>query len=199
MRKSLMLAAMPALLLVVCLPSTASALSLTFAPSTSTGTVGDSFTVDVVVSGLIDGEAVGTYDLDITFDDAVVSGESIAVGPGLGAPTLSIEFDAFSGGVADISETSLIVDFASLKALQGDGFTLATLTFRGKASGSSGLAFSQQLFGDQNGDAMAVAAESGSIQVEGAGTLPGVPEPATLLLMLTGGVLATTRRRTHRT
>jgi hypothetical protein len=198
MRKSLMPAAVPALLLALCLPSTASALTITFAPSTLTGTVGGSVSVDVVVD-LDIAEAVGTYDLDITFDDAVLTGQSIAVGPGLGAPALSIASTSFAGGVADIAETSLILDFASLKALQGNAFTLATLTFLGKAGGSSTLVLSQHLFGDANGEEMDVVAESGAIQIEGTGPLPGVPEPATLTLMLGGGLMAALRRRTRRT
>ncbi|CAG0972652.1 hypothetical protein GEOBC_01363 [Geobacteraceae bacterium] len=165
--------------LVVCLLriAPAGAVSLDFVPSQQTVDVGQSLSVDLLISGL--GSSVGSFDLDVSFDPAVLFPTGVAFGPFLGDPALgeALTDFIFLGGVVDLAEVSLLTS-SELDALQPDSFTLATLFFDAVSVGSSGLEFSQALVDDASGIKLDLTTGSGGVNV--------VPEPGTFLLALCG-------------
>jgi hypothetical protein len=171
--------------------SPALAIPLGFVPVAATVMPGDSLDFAVVVSGTAagSGPSVGAFDLDVSFDPAILSPTGVGFGPWLGDPAL---FEAltdffFSVGVIDLAEISLLSP-AELDALQPDSFVLATLSFEALGPGTSPLIFSEVLVDDAFGAKLAIEAGAGSVTV--------VPEPCTLALLgasLTG--LGAWRRR----
>ena len=159
--------------------------------SVGSGTVtqGDSTTVDLNISGLGNGTALGTFDVDIGFDPTIVSFSSATYGDPILGDQLNLEgFGTITETTPAVGTTELFeLSFDSPSALtsqQATGFTLATLTFDGINAGTSPLALSVIALGDQNGNSIAAALESGSITVTGAPA--GVPEPGAVWLFLCG-------------
>ncbi len=143
MIKRLVLAAV-VLAAIVCLPTTTSAAPLvSINPTFQAGNIGDVFSVDIVVSGL-EGKAVGSFDLDITFDNVILVGQSFAFGGGLGGPGDVLDLsNGFLGGSIDLAVVSLL-SASDLLTLQGGAtFTLGTLTFLGATNGLSPLNITQ--------------------------------------------------------
>jgi cohesin domain-containing protein len=196
MRKSIsMLSAV--LLLGVGLVPAADALTLSVVPQASTLNVGDTVSVDVVVSDLVNGGApsLGAYDIDLSFDPSVLSFASIAFGTGLsvtGVPSIIQEF-ALGTGFVNPFEASL-EDTADLNALQAGAFTLFTITFNAGQVGTSLLSLGVNSLSNAEGaGVVADALNAGTISVVGA---PAVPLPAGVWLLVSGvaGVGALGRR-----
>jgi hypothetical protein len=150
--------------------------------------VGDTFSVNVVVSGLIpQGTArseVGAFDLDLTFNPAAVSLANVAFGTLLGDPTSEALTDVKPGaGIVNFAEVSLLPT-ATLDALQPDTFTLASLSFRATAPGTSTLTLSRAVVASGSGAALGVVS-LGATQVK-AGGAPAIPEPNGFLLFAIG-------------
>ena len=118
------------------LPATAFAAPIVFfsPPFQQIGLPG-SASVDVVISNLAAGEAVGSFDLDITYAAGVVASTGYTLGSGLGTGGDLMDLSTgAAGGVIDIAAVSLL-DPAALKPLQGGSFVLATLSFDAVAFG----------------------------------------------------------------
>ena len=195
MRKKLILAAL-VMAAAVWLPATASAAPIvSVVPGFQSGNIGDLFNVDIVISGL-DGESIGSFDLDIAFSDVILLGQTIAFGGGLGGPADVLNLSGgFSGGIIDLAVVSLL-DAPTLLGLQGgSAFTLATLTFQGQANGLSPVNLTELIFANGDGTQLQVGGLNGSIQV---GDVTPVPEPGTMLLLGSGAVLAALRHRRQR-
>gem|GEM_PF-885356 len=159
------------------------AVSLDFVPSSQEVQVGQPVSVDIFISGLGEGipPSVGAFDLDVSFDPAILSPTGVAFGPFLGIPFVDALVDAnFPPGVIDLAEVSLLPS-ADLDLLQPAAFPLATLFFDTLALGTSPLIFSQVIVDDAFGGKLDVITGSGSVGV--------VPEPGTLLLMGIGLVM----------
>jgi len=101
---------------------------------------GDNFSVDVVVTDIVD-EIITAWDIDVAFDDALLSNVVVAfpVAPFGGADTI---LDAvFGAGLTDAFLVSLLSD-TDLRALQcpgdvcGPNLTLASLSFVADADGA---------------------------------------------------------------
>ena len=171
----------------------AQAIRLDIVPGFTSKFVGDVFGVDVVVSGLdAASEVVSTFDLDVTFDPAIVQALGATYGTGLGggAPD-SVQFaPGIGSGVIDFAESSLLLD-ADLDALQGDSVTLATLSFRAIGVGISALSFLPDPLFILTGrfDVSGIPADlnpdvgGGRVEVLAAS---GVPEPGVLSLLALG-------------
>lgn len=162
------------------------AISLDLVPNSPTVMAGDLLDVDVVISGLVAGgsPSVGAFDLDVSFDPAILSPTDVTFGPFLGDPNLfeALTDFTFLPGIVDLAEVSLLSS-AELDALQPDPFTLATLSFSAFASGTTTLTFSQIIIDDAFGNKIPI------------------PEPSTLPLLGAGlaGLLAYGWRRHKQT
>jgi hypothetical protein len=194
MRKTLGITVLT-LLIALALPVTGSADPIvSILPGFQSGVIGDIFTTQLVISGLASTEEVGGFDVDISFNTAVLAPLTITLGTGLGtgADQFTVA-DSFSGGVADISQFSFL-DEATLQGLQGGSFLLATLTYQGIANGLSDLIITQSIFadGDFDTEALQITTVNGAIRV---GAAP-LPAPGTLLLFGAGlAMLGLQRRR----
>ena len=179
----------------------------TISIGTTTASAGGTATVDLNISGLTPGTALGAFDLNIGFDPAVVSFSSALIGdPLLGGDQLDPEgFGTLSGIVPGTSTVELydisLDDPSALTASQPTSFTLATLTYNAVASGMSSLVLSVNGLADQLGNSISSAFEDGSISVtSGGGTgvtqAPEIdPNSAAGALTLLAGCLAVLRGR----
>ncbi len=174
-------------------PGPSHALSIGFHPGSQNVFLGNQAMVDIVISGLGDGEApsLGAFDFVLGFDPSILALNSIVFGD----PVLGDQLDLFALGSnpMDASERTpgewnlfeLSLDPSEdLELFQAESFVLASLTFDTLALGTSPLALSDAVFGDSLGEPLDVALNSGGITVV-EGTAP-VPEPGTVLLLGSG-------------
>lgn len=165
------------------------AITLGFVPNTQTLSLGQSGSVNLVVSGLTStGEIVSSYDLDVSYIPTFVAASGVTFGTSLGGPADSVSGFNLNPGVIDLFEISFLTD-AELDVLQGDSVTLATVFFESIALGTTPLQFVQdfQLGGSlvvqltgRNAAILELTSPPGSITViEPAAP---VPEPSSLLL-----------------
>jgi hypothetical protein len=171
-RKNLLICCLVALVLCF-LSMNVWAVTLSFSPPSQIVGINDTFDVGIAVSGLENSD-LGGFDLNVRFDEAVISFVTYSLGNGLGA--ISSEAGDWSsgilgGGIVNLVEISYLSDLSA----QPDSFTLATLSFTGAALGNSILSFSDVTLSDAYGDRLVPSLESGSVSV--------VPEPGTLLLL----------------
>ncbi|WP_297820765.1 cohesin domain-containing protein [uncultured Paraglaciecola sp.] len=183
----------------------ASAVMIGFSPSSITVNVGDTFDVDVVISDLFaSGEIVSTFDLDVTYDAAILNATAVSFGSYLDdALGLSFQDAEFTLGRIDFSELSFLGD-SELQAIQVDSFTLATLSFEALAAGVSSLFFDPNtlpgvyVIGLDPSTSLDLSASIGTGDVRVAAVK--VAEPSILFVMITGwlGFAITQRKRFKR-
>jgi len=163
-------------------PLYASAISLSFVPPAQTVPIGQAVSVEVVISDLGDDE-VGDFDLDVSFDAAILSPVDVLFGSFLGDPDPAafetLTSFAFLSGVVDFAEVSLLLP-TDLEVLQSDSFTLATLVFDTVGGGTSLLSFTQVIVDDAFAQPLALQTSSGEVSVM---SVSAVPEPGTLWLL----------------
>jgi hypothetical protein len=165
---------------------------------------GGTDTVDLNISGLGNGTALGAYDINVGFNPSVVGFSSAAFGDPVLGDQLdpqgfgTINFVNSGNGTVELFELSLD-DPGVLISSQASSFTLATLTFDGVGVGSSPLALSVNAIGDENGNPLTTSLSNGSITVTSSTTTTAAPEidaGSTMagLTLLLGG-LAVLRKR----
>jgi len=179
------------------LPSTALAVSIGLDPVAQSVQPGDAVSVDVVFSDL-GGEVISAYDLDVTYDAAVLMATDVLFTTQLGDPDALFfpevfnDFDLSAAGLVDLSQLSLLFD-DELFALQGgDTVTVATLAFKAIGAGTTELAFVFDAVNDVKGRDAAVLpidASGASVRVEGPSSQSPVPEPSAALLFAVGSLL----------
>jgi PEP-CTERM motif len=176
-----------AALLLAATPS--QAITIGFQPTAQVVTAGSSVGVAVVISDLGSGAApsLSAFDLDVTFDETILSFVSAAFGDPMQGNQLDLGgFGTVSGvtpGVGAVGLFELSLDTpADLEVLQAGSFILATLTFNATSGGVNPLGILITDLGDAFGDALTADVLTGSITVTGT----AVPEPGSLLLLMIG-------------
>lgn len=170
-------------------------------PPTQSVAVGATIEISVNVSGLGAGAApsLSVFDLDLTYDAAVLQFDSLAFGdPGLGDQLDLAALGSLKGsdgslaGVVNHFEVSFDPP-ALLDSSQPGAFTLSVIRFTALSLGNSPLGLVVKEVGDALGDPLAVSVESGSVTV--------VPEPTATGLVLAFGLstwAVFARRRSRR-
>lgn len=192
------------------------AATITVTPSAQTiAPGGGGANVDIVLSGLGANQVVGGFSFLLSFNNTILGApDSYTPNPGnvMGPAPLDLS-TGFTGGTGSPLSVFYLADVppgftsAAAKALEGAGFTLATVHFTGLQEGLSLLTLSVNptvgtFLSDFDGFAtIQASAVNGSICVDDPATagnrcIAAVPEPATLALSLLGaGVAALVGRR----
>jgi hypothetical protein len=151
-------------------------------PVTQNVTLGAQTIVLLKISGLGNGIApsIGTFDIDLQFDPAILTFDNAVFGNQLDVLGLGdIQVVTPVLGVVNLFELSL--DFESdLDTLQAPEFTLATLVFESFGTGTSPLALSLNALGDAAGNSLDAELIDGAITVSEASI---VPEPSYLSIV----------------
>jgi hypothetical protein len=153
-------------------------------------TVGDTFSVDIVISGLL--EEVGGFSLFLDFDDTVIASTGYTLDPGA-VMDPAIDQSVFTAGVSPL-ELYFFSDFGADLSGQGTGFTLATVDFSAIANGFSRIVIRELIVSDAEGVAEIDISRIVDSQVCVGGSCV-VPEPATFTLFATGIATLLVRRR----
>jgi hypothetical protein len=176
------------------------AATIGFEPSSFNATVGSMIELRVVISELGAGvpPSLSAFDLDIAFNDDVLSFENATFGD----PTLGDQLDLTGLGSLTLATPGLgIVNLLGLSfdspldldALQADSFVLATLVFRAVDTGISVVEVATAVLGDAGGNALSATFTSSSVSVAGA----PVPEPGSVSLALAGAAVFSVWRRSR--
>lgn len=185
-------------------PLTAVGATLTIVPATHSAPSGTTAAVDLVISGLGAGTApsLAAFDVDVTFDPAVLSFVSAAFGVQLDILGLG-SIQAATPGVGTVNLFELSLDSPEdLNNLQDSSFVLASLTFGALSPGTSPLILHVNALGDAFGDGIPVSVNNGLVEIVSQAGDP-VPEPGyfppvTLLLAWLAGRHEDLRRRALR-
>jgi hypothetical protein len=178
-------------LLVTLVAPFSHAVLIGFQPSDQTVFLGDSVSVDLVISGFDASQSLGDYDLNLSFDSSILNLSSVIFGNELGT---SLQ-DTSNAGTGTLNLNELSWESATtLENDQADSFTLATLTFDTLSLGLSKLDISSVFaLGDQYGSWLDFSLASGSIEV--IENLVNVPEPGAVALFSFGLISLTALRR----
>ena len=181
-----------AALLLSSLPSAAALISLI--PSEHDVVSGETFNLDVQISGLLPDQVVQLFDIQLLFDPAIFGLTSSVFGSGLGEGIDS--YQEHSG--LNFYEYSLLWD-DELKLLQGSGFTLLTLTFNALAPVTDGsISLAINAFGLLDFNQELIDADVAAAQLSVRAPLQTIASPSTAsLLVLMLCIVAVGRRRTR--
>ena len=149
-KSSLMCAFYTCVFTVAIIASSVQAATISIVPSSQTINVSETAAVDLVISGLgnFASPSLGAFDVDVTFDDSILSFNSETFGTLLGSSIQGV--DTSTSGVVRLGEVSL-ESVPALDLLQPDSFLLATLMFDGIALGTSQLGFGTVVLSDAFG------------------------------------------------
>ena len=183
--------------LLLCMSATL-ATPITFEPTDSTVELGDQVSVAVMIAPI--GELIGTFDIAVNWDPAILTLAAVTFGTSLGDPD-PFAFETLTGvvgggGTALISEVSLLLDLTGLQ--DGSAFDLFTLIFDTTAIGTSALTFGDLIIGDAFGLPLVNAPQPGSGVINVIERI-AIPVPGTFALFGLGlALLCATRTRALR-
>jgi hypothetical protein len=172
----------------------ADAVSISMDPAAAEIGVGDSVDIALNVSGLdAPGVSLGTYDIDVAWDPAVVQLSLVSIGDPLLGDQLNLSgfgtFTTITFGTGTVNLFELSLDPpVTLDTLQAGSFTIATLTFQLVDFGESAITPTVVALGDALGDPLQVEAITGAV-------VSVVPEPSGAVLALAGLLLVRSRIR----
>jgi PEP-CTERM motif len=158
-----------------------------FSPSgTLSVATGQTYKVDIVMSIRTPGQIVSAYDLDLLYDQSILTPVSVSFGNYLG--TYSSDFGLTEvlqasnfavSGVANLKAVSFLYDsdLATLQNGLGGNILLASMTFTGTGTGTATLAYDWGLTSRGLRDVKGAANTAYTV----------VPEPSTYLLSLMAG------------
>ena len=182
--------ALAALLAALFGPGSMGAVTIQISPLTTSVTVSDSVTVDVIVNDVID---LFSFQADVSFDPGVLQASAVTEGTFL--PTGGSTF--FVPGVIDnvLGSISFTADslIGAIAGVDGTG-TLFSLDFEALAAGSTQLSISNIILLDSSFGVIDAAPVGGSVIAS------DVPEPgsvACLILGLSASAVLLRRRRRH--
>ncbi len=148
-------------------------------------TVGDSFAVDVLVQDVND---FAGFQFSFGFDPAILTATAVTSGNIFGLDTFPID-DTIGANFVSFSETTF-----ALSGLDIVGPSLlATISFDAIAAGVSALSLGNVIFSDSSGFNILPITINEAVATVSAPV--GVPEPASLFLLLTGLLLFVAMRR----
>ena len=185
-----------ALAVLLLLNSTAAlAIAITIAPASQTVVVGAPFAVDLRVTGLGNGVALGGFDLIVDFDATRIAFTDATFGNQIDLSGLGdLQSVTRSAGRVELFEVSLD-PAADLGAGQAPAFRLATLSFTAlAAAASSALTLSLNTLVDANGAALTATLSGATLTISAVDNSPSAVLLACGLALL--GV--TTARRQQR-
>ena len=177
-----------------CPAMSAGVITLSVFPSSQNVALGSPMNVSLRITGLGNQTApsLGTFDLNLDFDPAILSFSSVVFGdPILGDlldPTgLENTFDFTNPGFGTVELFDLSLDSArQLNTLQPGSFVLGSLVFDTIGVGTSSLNLTVNSLGDADGNALSANVQNGSADVN---AVSSVPEPNSGLLLLTGAAI----------
>lgn len=162
------------------------AITIGFDPASQDVVLGNTASINLVISDLGDNIApsLGGFDIDITYNPAILSLSSVVFGNqvdifGFGQ---SDQFVIFESGGVNIFELSYDDPF-DLEDLQPSSFILATLSFNTIGYGTSSMDITNIILSDEWAEPLfADTTTSGRINV----THAAVPEPSIFFLVVSG-------------
>jgi hypothetical protein len=168
--------AMAALLTTMATPVAAQVPTLGFTPDSATLGIGQTLTLDVVLSDRPGATPLGFFDIDIVFDPAIVSFAGMSLSNALGDIGLGLAIDSslppdLVGGVVNLSVLSLLAELPA----QPMSLLLGRISFSAIGLGESGIGFGFAALESLTGEAVGFNMNSPAVSV--------VPEPASAWLL----------------
>ncbi len=173
---------------ILCFSSSAHAIIISAVPNVASVEQGNSVIVDLTVSNLGNDTApsVGIFDLDLSYDAAILDFNAVTFGNQLdlfGFGSLQL-VDSSIAGTINLFELSF--DFVSdLDTLQAPSFVLASLMFDTLTVGTTNLSVASNSFGDSLGIELAPSIINASLGVTNNTVVP-TSSPASIWLVFLG-------------
>jgi hypothetical protein len=161
----------------------AAAVTIGFDADSITASTGESFEIQLVVGGLAAGESLGSYVVDVGWDESHLAFGRVEFGELLGGAERTFRDAALPTSASlSVAELSLLSP-AELDALQPGAFAIATLHFDVIGAGTSEITILTAFLDDAGGSALEIDSV-GSARVQ-----PPIPEPGAVLLFALGALL----------
>ncbi len=154
----------PLAVATACMPAMLSAATLSLLPAVQDVSIGNSFDLSVQIADLGDLSApsLGTFDLNLLFNPALVQFDSISFGDQLGLPLDVI--NTATPGVGSLNAFSVsLLDPLDLDSFQAGEFTLASVHFTALAAGTGDFSLANIILGDSFGVPLPLDGISGAV------------------------------------